>query len=100
MNDEGIEGKKTVLLFSPPFSIVTLHSAPLNRNRHSQAEEGRKEKGSRSSLLPLSSAEKQDFLSLHSHQTFDINGRPNLLLADWIFQCVLSLSSTCSVLGL
>ena len=86
MNDERIEGKKKkVLHFSLSLSIVTLHSAPLNRNRHSQAEGWKKEKGSRSSLLPLSSAEKQDFLSLHSHQTFDINGRPNLLLADWIF---------------
>ena len=64
MNDERIEGnkkeKKEVF-----HSIVTLHSAPLNRNRHSQERmEGRREeKGSRSSLLGAIS-EKQDFLSL------------------------------------
>ena len=73
MNDERIEGKKKVLLFSLPFllpfSIVTLHSAPLNRNRHSQAEGWKKEKGSRSSLLPLLRRKTRFFVSPIKHST-------------------------------
>ena len=87
MNDEGIEGKKKkVLLFSLPlpFSIVTLHSAPLNRNRHSQAAARMEERKGVSKFVTASPPLKNKIFCL-SHQTFDINGRPNLLLADWIF---------------
>ena len=80
MNDERIEGnkkeKKEVF-----HSIVTLHSAPLNRNRHSQERmEGRKGV-SRNSLLGAIS-EKQDFLSL-SHGKLDVSQwGPNLLSSE------------------
>ena len=85
MNDERIEGnKKEKKVFH---SIVTLHSAPLNRNRHSQERMDGRKGVCRSSLLGAIS-EKQDFLSL-SHGKFDVSQwGPNLLIAeiaDWKF---------------
>ena len=99
MNDERIEGKKKVLLSSLPlllpFSIVTLHSAPLNRNRHSQAEGWKKEKGSRSSLLPLLLRRKtRFFVSPIKHSTSMVD-----LICFWLIG-YFNVCSFPSVLGL
>ena len=89
MNDERIEGKKKkVLLFSLPSPSAILYCDITLCSTESQPSfSGRRmeERKGVSKFVTASPPPQKNKIFCLSHRTFDINGRPNLLLADWIF---------------